>query len=71
MEVNPEPDDNKDLTPNEIDTSLPVEEQNKESNQHSQFYRELCEVSDISHEKDERLTPASTRNSGADIVTTI
>ncbi|KAF8221621.1 hypothetical protein L208DRAFT_1530669 [Tricholoma matsutake] len=43
MEVNPEPDDDKDLTPDEIDTSLPVEEQNKESNQRSQFYRELRE----------------------------
>jgi hypothetical protein len=30
-EVNPEPEDNNDLTPEEIDTSLPIEEQNKES----------------------------------------
>jgi hypothetical protein len=29
MEVNPKPDNDKDLTPNKIDTSLPVEEQNK------------------------------------------
>jgi hypothetical protein len=69
MEVNPEPDDDKDLTPDEIDTSLPVEEQNKESDRRSQFYRELREVSNILHEKDERLTPTGTRNSGAGIVT--
>jgi hypothetical protein len=70
-EVNPEPEDNNDLTPEEIDTSLPIEEQNKESDRRSQFYRELREVSNILHEEDQRLTLTGTRNSGAGIVTAI
>jgi len=38
IEANPEPDnDDDDLTPEEIDTSLSVEEQNKESDRRSKF----------------------------------
>ena len=48
IEANPEPGDDEDGDGDEeIDSSLPLEERNQESDRRSKFYRELREVSGI------------------------
>lgn len=53
FEENPEPDNDNELTPKDINPLLPLDQQNMESKQWSDFYNELCEVSHLLHECDE------------------